>query len=577
MTTLSAPAVERPIQGRLTIQSQSIGAETLALRCLDWDRDRFDIEFGLQDGTTYNSFLVYGDKTALIDTSHAKFGRQYLDALAENIDWFDLDYLIVSHTEPDHSGLVKEVLALAPKVTVVGAKVAIQFLENMVHQPFYSQVVKQGDLIDLGDGHELTFISAPNLHWPDTIFTHDAKTNTLFTCDAFGMHYCNDLLYDEEPDRLAPHFQYYYDCLMRPNARSVLSALKRSANLDVQTIATGHGPLLKHHIPDWMGRYRNWSEQQTQLDQLVVVFYEAGYGYGETLAQSIAQGITKTGVVVECVDLDAVDPHDLRELVQMAAGIVLGMPSQSNRATSQTALSSIVAALGRKQSIGLFESGGGEDEPIYPFRSTLQGMGLTEAFPPILVKAAPDHDLVRQCEEAGIDLGQWITRDRTIQQLKAIDTDLELALGRLSGGLYILTAQKEDASSAMLASWVTQASLEPLGVAIAVAKDRAIESLLQVGDRFVLNILTEETAQPLMRHFLKRFPPGSDRFAGIKVYAASNGASILAEALAYLECQVTSRLECSDHWIIYSTVEQGRVSNLEGLTAVRHRKVGNHY
>lgn len=274
MTTISAPVVDRPIQGRLMLQSQMIGAETLAMRCLDWDRDRFDIEFGLEDGTTYNSFLVYGEKTALIDTSHAKFDRLYLDALAENIDWFDLDYLIVSHTEPDHSGLVKEVLNLAPQVTVVGAKVAIQFLENMVHQPFYSQVVKQGDRIDLGNSHELTFISAPNLHWPDTILTHDAKTNTLFTCDVFGMHYCNDLLYDEEPNRLAPHFQYYYDCLMRPNARSVISALKRTANLDVKTIATGHGPLLKHHIPQWMDQYRDWNEQQAQLDQLVVVFYE---------------------------------------------------------------------------------------------------------------------------------------------------------------------------------------------------------------------------------------------------------------------------------------------------------------
>lgn len=169
---------------------------------------------------------------------------------------------------------------------------------------------------------------------------------------------------------------------------------------------------------------------------------------------------------------------------------------------------------------------------------------------------------MQQCEEAGIDLGQWLMRDRNIQQLKALDTDLELALGRLSGGMYILTAQKGEVSSAMLASWVTQASLGPLGVAIAVAKDRAIESLLQVGDRFVLNILTEENAQPLMRHFLKRFPPGGDRFTGIKVYASSHGAKILAEALAYLECQVTSRLECSDHWLIYSTVDQGRVSSL---------------
>lgn len=129
----------------------------------------------------------------------------------------------------------------------------------------------------------------------------------------------------------------------------------------------------------------------------------------------------------------------------------------------------------------------------------------------------------------------------------------------------------------MFASWVTQASLNPLGVAIAVSKDRAIESLMHVGDRFVLNVLEEGNYQGLMKHFLKRFPPGGDRFAGIKTYPANNGSPILAEALAYMECEITSRIDCGDHWIIYSTVQTGRVAKVNALTAVHHRKIGNHY
>ena len=128
----------------------------------------------------------------------------------------------------------------------------------------------------------------------------------------------------------------------------------------------------------------------------------------------------------------------------------------------------------------------------------------------------------------------------------------------------------------MLASWVTQASFKPLGVTVAVAKDRAIESLLHVGDRFVLNVLEEGNYQGLMKHFLKRFPPGADRFHGVKTYPATNG-FILADALAYMECEVISRLECGDHWTIYSTVSVGRVSKPDAPTAVHHRKVGNHY
>jgi flavin reductase (DIM6/NTAB) family NADH-FMN oxidoreductase RutF len=154
---------------------------------------------------------------------------------------------------------------------------------------------------------------------------------------------------------------------------------------------------------------------------------------------------------------------------------------------------------------------------------------------------------------------------------------MEKALGRISSGLYIITTQKDDVNSAMLASWVAQASLQPLGFTISVAKDRAIESLLQEGDRFVLNVLEDGNYQELKKHFLKRLLPGADRFTGVKTQTAKNGCPILTDALAYMECEVQSAMECSDHWIVYCTVADGKVSNPNGLTAVRHRKVGNYY
>ncbi|MBE7382840.1 MAG: diflavin flavoprotein [Leptolyngbya sp. SIO1E4] len=565
-------------QGRLTLQTAAIASDTTAIRCLDWDRDRFDIEFELQNGTTYNSFLIRGDKTALVDTSHQKFRDLYLDYLTQQIDPADLDYLIVNHTEPDHSGLVKEILAWAPHLTVVGSKVAIQFLENMVHQPFDAQVVKSGHQLDLGRGHVLEFVSAPNLHWPDTLFTYDTETRVLYTCDVFGMHYCDDLLFDEIPHLLEDDFQTYYDCLMGPNARSVLMALKRIQKFSVDLIATGHGPLLQHHRADWIERYRTWSRTQTQTETFVALFYVEDYGHSDRLVHAIADGIAKTGVAVELVDMSVADPHEVRELVNCAAGLVIGMPPQSRQtAATHPLLSTLLATVSSRQVMGLFETGGGQDEPLYPLRNQLQEIGLTEAFPPILIKAAPTPATDKLCDEAGIDLGQWLTRSQVVEHSKSLDANLDRALGRMSNGLYIITAQKDNISSAMLASWVIQASFKPLGVAIAVSKDRAIEALLQVNDCFVLNVLEESNYQLLMKHFLKRFPPGADRFTGIETYAAVNGSPILAQALAYVECQVTSRLECSDHWIVYGTVQTGRVAKREGLTAVHHRKVGNHY
>ena len=569
-----------PKQTRLTTQTAVIAADTTAMRSLDWDRDRFDIEFGLQNGTTYNSFLIQGDQTALIDTSHEKFRRLYLDLLQGLVDPATIDYLIISHTEPDHSGLVKDVLKLAPQAVVVGSKVAIQFLEGFVHQAFERRVVKNGDQLDLGKGHVLEFVNAPNLHWPDTILTYDWGTQTLFTCDVFGMHYCSELLWDENLSAIEPDYRFYYDCLMGPNARSVLSALKRMEKLgEVAAVANGHGPLLRYNAHELIERYREWSQAQAKQEQMVAVFYVAGYGYSDRLSQAIARGIAKAGIEVEMLDLVGSDPQDVRELTEQAAALVIGMPPASGVQASEaaSALATVIASATGKQFVGFFESYGGDDEPIDPQLAQFRNLGLTKAFPSIRIKETPDEATYQLCEEAGTDLGQALSRKETIKQRKSLDSDLDKAIGRISGGLYIITARQGDLKGAMLASWVSQASFEPLGLSIAVAKDRAIESLMQVGDTFVLNVLEEGNYQALMKHFLKRFPPGADRFAGVETRTAANGSPILADALAYLECEVVSRMECSDHWVVYSQVADGRVSKPEALTAVHHRKVGNYY
>jgi flavorubredoxin/flavin reductase (DIM6/NTAB) family NADH-FMN oxidoreductase RutF len=576
MTTAQAT----PTAKRLTVQTLEIAAETTTIRSLDWDRDRFDIEFGLQNGTTYNSFLIQGDKVALVDASHEKFRPLYIDELRQTIDPAALDYLVISHTEPDHSGLVPDILALAPHITVVGSKVAIQFLEDLVHQPFERRIVKNGDTLDLGQGHILTFVMAPNLHWPDTLFSYDAKTGILFTCDAFGMHYCSEDCFDTDLKAVEPDFRFYYECLMAPNARSVLSAMKRMDELpSIQTIATGHGPLLRHHVQTFTQNYREWSQVKAKAETTVAVFYVSDYGYSDRLSQAIARGVTKTEVAVEMLDLKSTDPQEIAELASRAQGIVLCTPPSAGEVSTATkaALGTLRTAASANQVLGLFEAYGGDDEPIDPLLNQFRDLGLKLGFEPIRIKATPTDQTYQLCEEAGTDLGQLLSRDRKIKAQKALGNDLEKALGRLSGGLYIITAKKGDITGAMLASWVSQTSFEPLGFTVAVAKDRAIESLMQVGDRFVLNTLEEGKHLPLMKHFLKRFPPGADRFANVKTQTATNGSPILTDALAYMECEVVSRMECSDHWLVYSQVTAGRVSDPDGTTAVHHRKVGNYY
>ncbi|KZR83046.1 Diflavin flavoprotein A 1 [Synechococcus sp. MIT S9509] len=574
---------------RLTLQCEPIAADSTTIRSLDWERSRFDIEFGLRNGTTYNAFLVRGERNALIDTSHAKFRDTWVPLLKEQIDPMAIDHLIVSHTEPDHSGLIGDLIDLNPDIEIVGSKVAIQFLKDQVHRPFKSRAVKTGDELDLGTSpdtgvqHRFEFLSAPNLHWPDTIFSFDHGSGILYTCDAFGLHYCSEELFDTDPGAIAPDFRFYYDCLMGPNARSVLQALKRMDALpEINTVAVGHGPLLRQHLSHWLNDYREWSSQRSKGDSYAAVCYLSQYGFSDRLSQAIAHGIGKADAQVQLVDLRATDPQELTALVGEAKAVVVPTWPAEPDGELQASIGTLLAALQPKQLVGVYDAFGGNDEPIDAVAEQLRNQGLKPAFEPLRIRQLPQGGDYQRCEESGTDLGQILTRKKSIEALRSIDANLDKALGRLTGGLYIVTASQGEGdarrSGAMVASWVAQASFRPPGLSVAVAKDRAIEALMQVGDSFVINVLRQERYKPLMQHFLKRFPPGADRFEGVNVlHGAAEGGPVLTDALAYLSCRVEQRMEGPDHWIIYALVEQGNVADIDGKTAVHHRKTGNHY
>ena len=574
---------------RLSLQCEPIAADSTTIRSLDWERSRFDIEFGLRNGTTYNAFLVRGERTALIDTSHAKFRDTWVPLLKEQIDPMALDHLIVSHTEPDHSGLIGDLIDLNPDIEIVGSKVAIQFLKDQVHRPFKSRAVKTGDELDLGTSpnsgvqHRFEFLSAPNLHWPDTIFSFDHGSGILYTCDAFGLHYCSEELFDSDPGAIAPDFRFYYDCLMGPNARSVLQALKRMDGLpEINTVAVGHGPLLRQHLSHWLNDYREWSSQRSKGDSYAAVCYLSQYGFSDRLSQAIAHGIGKADAQVQLVDLRATDPQELTALVGDAKAVVVPTWPAEPDGELQASIGTLLAALQPKQLVGVYDAFGGNDEPIDAVAEQLRNQGLKPAFEPLRIRQLPQGGDYQRCEESGTDLGQILTRKKSIEALRSIDANLDKALGRLTGGLYIVTASQGEGdarrSGAMVASWVAQASFRPPGLSVAVAKDRAIEALMQVGDSFVINVLRQDRYKPLMQHFLKRFPPGADRFEGVNVlHGAAEGGPVLTDALAYLSCRVEQRMEGPDHWIIYALVEQGNVADIDGRTAVHHRKTGNHY
>lgn len=575
---------------RLQVHAVDIAADTVALRSLDWDRARFDIEFALTEGTTYNAYLIFGEShTALVDASHEKFRDAWLPVLQATLNarGRTLDYLIVSHTEPDHSGLAGDVLRANPGCVAVGSKVALQFLAGL--NPDFElpqRAVKGGDVIELGGDHSLEFVLAPNLHWPDTMFSFDKATGVLYTCDAFGSHLCQTDPYDKNVGDIMPHYEYYYDCLMRPNAKSVTTALRKlnQAGITEQldTIATGHGPILRYNREELVRQYQTWSEATAAKTTTVLVLYTGDYGYADRLSQTLARGVTKAGCQTEMLDLAMVDPQELLACVGRAQGVVLLSPPEKS-ANCTSARSVLLSAVDKKQKVLIAESFGGDDVPVDSLTRDFVAVNVEPVLAPLRIRSTPDTATYQAFEEAGTDLAQMLFQKERIAQLKeGLASDVAKALARVSGGLYVVTAANVGgARSAMIASWVSQASFEPLGLSIAVAKDRAIESLMQVGDAFVLNVLGEEGAGPTMKHFLKRFAPGEDRFEGVALMETAAvphaPAPVLAAGIAHLSCRVVSRMDAGDHWIMYASVADGDVTNADVETAVHRRKVASYY
>ena len=197
----------------------------------------------------------------------------------------------------------------------------------------------------------------------------------------------------------------------------------------------------------------------------------------------------------------------------------------------------------------------------------LKDAGFPFAFPSIRCKFKPTEAMLQICEQSGTDLAQQIKKNTRIkektaaQKLSAAENTSGklLATGRIIGSLCVLTAKDGEAESGMLASWVSQASFDPPGLTIAVKKDRAIESLLPVGNKFVLNVLAEGRDRSIMREMVKPFAPGQDRFSNLNTERSEiSDAVILTDSASYLECEVAQRMETGDHWLLYAIVKDGR-------------------
>lgn len=375
----------------------------------DHDLRVFDIVMHSDWGTSYNAYAVRGSEgVALFETVKEKFFDEYLANLKEVCSLDEVRYIVVGHTEPDHSGSLEKLLDLTPNATVVGSATAITFLKEIVNKPFASRAVKDGETIDLG-GRTLSFLSVPFLHWPDSMYTYIPEMKALFTVDSFGCHYADDRVFNDLIDGdFTEAYKYYFDCIMGPFKPFVLKALDKIKGLDIQFIGNGHGPVLRTDIPKYLEMYRAWATPVVVPtdERRVAIAYVSAYGYTRQLAGVIADALAEGGVKhVELYDLVECDLETARAAVQSADGFLLGSPTLVGDALPPIyeMLVGLNPIIHKGKPAGAFGSFGWSGEAVPKLTAQMQAIGLQLPVEGLKVRFKPSEAQLAEARQFGLD------------------------------------------------------------------------------------------------------------------------------------------------------------------------------
>jgi len=383
---------------------------------LDHDIVTFDVVMETKYGTTYNSYFIDAEKKAVVETTKEKFWDSYIEKIKSLTDPAEIEYIILNHTEPDHSGNLMRLLELAPNATVVGSGNAIRYLSDIFEPGFKYLVVRDGESLSLGN-KTLKFISAPNLHWPDSIYTYLEEDKLLFSCDSFGSHYCDENMYDDEVGDFSDAFKYYFDVILKPFSKFMLKAIDKIRPLEINAICTGHGPILRNDWKKWVDISEKYAGQALAepQDNRVFIPYVSAYHKTGVIAESIATGVKKVNeMIAETCDIETVSLGDLDASMAKSVAVVVGCPTiNQNILLPIYKLFAVINPIRDKKKIaGGFGSYGWSGEGKTIIESNLKSLKLNYFGEGLFVKFSPDEKDLEAAENYGEAIARAIVESK---------------------------------------------------------------------------------------------------------------------------------------------------------------------
>ncbi len=372
----------------------------------------FENTWPLPNGIAYNSYLIVDEKVALIDTVEFGHMEDFLLRIEEILGQTPIDYLIVNHMEPDHSGAIRQIVNQYPNIQIVGNKKTFPMLEGFFGIEEGKKEVAEGDSINLGN-HELNFYMAPMVHWPETMVTYESTTKTLFSADAFGSFGTLDGgIFDDELnlDFYEDELRRYYSNIVGKYGNQTQKALDKLSNLDIKQIAATHGPIWRSHIDYIMNKYQKWSKYEAEEDGAVIVFGSM-YGNTEKMADHIARKLSEEGIKnIRIYDASKTHASYIISDIWKYNGLIIGSAAYNGGIFPP--VGSLIDKLKnmyiKNRHLGIFGNsswGGGGHRSLQKWAEEIK---MEPLGPKAEAKCAPNNDDLALCEEIATEVANAI-------------------------------------------------------------------------------------------------------------------------------------------------------------------------
>lgn len=374
---------------------------------IDWELKKFHgDEYSTHKGSSYNSYLIKDEKTVLIDTVWEPFTKEFISNLKKEVDVQKIDYIIINHSEVDHSGALVELMKEIPNTPIYCTKSGVRILKGHYHQDWNFVEVKTGDTLDLGK-NKLTFIEANMLHWPDTMFTYLSGENILFSNDGFGQHYASEFMYNDKVDQseLYQEALKYYANILTPFSKQVAKKIEEilSFNLPIDMICPSHGIIWRDNPIQIVNKYLEWANDY-QENQITIV-YDSMWNATRRMAECIAEGITSNNkdVTVKIINSAKSDKNDVIVETFKSKIVLIGSSTINNGILSSTAsiLEMIKGFKFKNKKGAAFGSYGWSGEAVKLMTEELEKAGIKTINTGIRELWNPDEDALNRCRDFG--------------------------------------------------------------------------------------------------------------------------------------------------------------------------------